>query len=164
MKAGHFLLWADLQPEDLAELDGASDETAAKSILANLLHLDGEPSRVAVLLELYHNALAFARKHTFSVEKTSTFFSIVKHNHEEMVSGFLPPQKSWEYFKVAPAPAPLPPLLASHLVSHLVHVGWNRVAVAAPTPCSPAAAALDWGVQSRGGAADHQQLRPALLL
>ena len=52
-----------------------------------------------VLLELYINTLHFARKHGFSVEKTSAFFSIIKRNHEEMAEAFLPPHKSWDYLK-----------------------------------------------------------------
>ena len=52
-----------------------------------------------VLLELYTNTLTAARSWNFSVEKTSTFFSIIKRNHEEMAEAFLPAEKSWEYLK-----------------------------------------------------------------
>jgi|MDSW01.2.fsa_nt_gb hypothetical protein len=98
---GTFLLWADLSPEDLARLDGAVDEAATKAVLADVLRvLDGEnPLRAQVLLEFYANNLAFARERGFSAEKTSTFFSIMKRNHDEMVEAFLPQQKSWEYLQ-----------------------------------------------------------------
>jgi hypothetical protein len=99
MKAGTFLLYADLQPEGLAALDAARDEDAAKATLSQLLSLGGQAKRMEVLLELYMNALRFARAHSFSVEKTSTFFSIIKRNHEEMAEAFLPPHKSWEFLK-----------------------------------------------------------------
>ena len=100
-QGGSFLLWADLSPEDLARLDGAVDEAATKAILADVLRvLDGEnPLRAQVLLEFYANNLAFARERGFSAEKTSTFFSIMKRNHDEMVEAFLPQQKSWEYLQ-----------------------------------------------------------------
>lgn len=99
MKAGQFLLYADLLPEGLAALDQAADEEAAKATLVQLLGLGGEAVRMEVLLELYMNTLRFARAHSFSVEKTSTFFSIIKRNHEEMAEAFLPPHKSWEFLK-----------------------------------------------------------------
>ena len=99
MKAGTFLLYADLQPEDLDALDAAADEDAAKATLGQLLQLGGEASRMEVLIELYLNTLRFAREQDYSVEKTSTLFSIVKRNHEEMVEAFLPPQKSFDFFK-----------------------------------------------------------------
>ena len=100
-QGGAFLLWADLSPEDLARLDGAVDEAATKAVLADVLRvLDGEnPLRAQVLLEFYANNLAFARERGFSAEKTSTFFSIMKRNHDEMVEAFLPQQKSWEYLQ-----------------------------------------------------------------
>ena len=100
-QGGAFLLWADVSPEDLARLDGAVDEAATKAVLADVLRvLDGEnPLRAQVLLEFYANNLAFARERGFSAEKTSTFFSIMKRNHDEMVEAFLPQQKSWEYLQ-----------------------------------------------------------------
>ena len=108
MKAGTFLLYADLQPEGLAQLDEAADEAATKSILIDLLNLEtADALRLEVRLELYINTLRFAREQGFTVEKTSTLFSIIKRNHEEMAEAFLPPHKSWEYFQS---------LLASHSV------------------------------------------------
>lgn len=100
MKAGAFLLYADLDPDGLAELDAAADEEATKATLVRLLKLEADtPLRLEVVLELYLNTLRFAREQGFSIEKTSTLFSIVKRNHEEMAEAFLPPQKSWEYLK-----------------------------------------------------------------
>jgi len=99
MKAGQFLLWADLEPDGLAALDAADSEDAFKATLSQLLKLEGPALRMDVLLELYINTLHFARKHGFSVEKTSAFFSIIKRNHEEMAEAFLPPHKSWDYLK-----------------------------------------------------------------
>ena len=99
MGAGAFLLYADLQPEGLAALDAAVDEAAQRATLSELLALPQAGLRQEVLLELYMNAISFARSKAFSVEKTSTFFSIVKRNHEEMTEAFLPPDRSWEYFK-----------------------------------------------------------------
>ena len=95
-----FLLYADLQPEGLAALDAAPTEEAARVILSELLGLPLGDLRQEVLLELYMNALTFARSKGFSVEKTSTFVSIIKRNHEEMAEAFLPPGRSWEYLKV----------------------------------------------------------------
>jgi len=96
----NFLLWADLQPEGLEALDFEPDEASCMKLLAQLLQM-GEVSglRQQVLLELYMNTLRFARAHSFSAEKTSTFFSIVKRNHEEMAEAFLSPERSWEYLK-----------------------------------------------------------------
>ena len=113
-QGGSFLLWADLSPEDLARLDGAVDEAATKAVLADVLRvLDGEnPLRAQVLLEFYANNLAFARERGFSAEKTSTFFSIMKRNHDEMVEAFLPMEKSWEHFKA---------LLLAHAVQRPPH-------------------------------------------
>ena len=88
MKAGQFLLYADLLPEGLAALDGAATEEAGKQILTQLLNVSEGGLRKEVLLELYMNALRFARENGFSVEKTSTFFSIIKRNHEEMADAF----------------------------------------------------------------------------
>ena len=99
MTGGSFLLYADLLPEGLAAIDGAATEDAAKATLTQLLNISEGGLRHEVLLELYMNALRFARSHGFSVEKTSTFFSIVKRNHEEMADAFLPPDRSWEYLK-----------------------------------------------------------------
>lgn len=99
MKAGQFLLYADLEPAGLEALDGTSTEESFKSTLKELLKLEGPALRMDVLLELYTNTLRFAREHGFSVEKTSTFFSIIKRNHEEMAEAFLPPHKSWAYLK-----------------------------------------------------------------
>ena len=99
MKSGQFLLYADLLPEGLAALDGAATEEQGKQILAQLLSVSEGGLRKEVLLELYMNALRFARENGFSVEKTSTFFSIIKRNHEEMADAFLPPDRSWEYLK-----------------------------------------------------------------
>jgi len=99
MKAGQFLLYADLEPDGLAALDAASSEEGFKGILKELLKLEGPALRMDVLLELDTNTLRFAREHGFSVEKASTFFSIIKRNHEEMAEAFLPPHKSWEYLK-----------------------------------------------------------------
>ena len=112
MKAGTFLLYDCLTPDGLAALDGAADEDVAKAKLSELLSLEGEPQRIDVLLELYLNTLRFAREHAFTVEKTSTFFSIIKRNHEEMTGSFLPPQKSWEYLKA---------LLLAHAVQRPPH-------------------------------------------
>jgi len=100
MKAGQFLLWADLEPDGLAALDATTSEESFKATLKELLKLEGPALRMDVLLELYTNTLRFAREHGFSVEKASTFFSIIKRNHEEMAEAFLPPHKSWEYLKV----------------------------------------------------------------
>lgn len=99
---GGFLLWADLKPEHIAALDAVADEPATLALLSELLGADGMQDQLKkeVLLELHLNSLYFARKHGFSAEKTSTFFSIIKRNHEEMAEAFLPPQQSWEYFKV----------------------------------------------------------------
>jgi len=95
-----FLLYADLEPEGLARLDAAKDEDAARAILAELLKLPAQSGlRQEVLLELYMNTLRFAREKGFSVEKTSTFFSIIMRNHKEMVDAFLPPDRSWEFLK-----------------------------------------------------------------
>ena len=94
-----FLLYADLQPEGLAALDAAPTEEAARVILSELLGLPLGDLRQEVLLELYMNALTFARSKGFSVEKTSTFVSIIKRNHEEMAEAFLPPDRSWEFLK-----------------------------------------------------------------
>ena len=99
MSSGTFLLYADLQPEGLAALDAAETDDAARAVLAELLGMQQPGLRQEVLLELYMNGLSFARKMNFSVEKTSTFFSIIKRNHEEMTEAFLPPDRSWEYFK-----------------------------------------------------------------
>ena len=97
--SGSFLLYADLQPEGLKALDEAETEDAARAILSELLGMQQPGLRQEVLLELYMNGLRFARKMSFSVEKTSTFFSILKRNHEEMTEAFLPPDRSWEFFK-----------------------------------------------------------------
>lgn len=94
-----FLLYSDLQPEGLAALDAAETEDASRATLSELLGMQSGGLRQEVLLELYMNGLRFARSQGFSVEKTSTFFSIIKRNHEEMTEAFLPPDRSWEYFK-----------------------------------------------------------------
>lgn len=100
MEDSGFLLYADLEPEGLARLDAAPDEDAARAILAELLKLPTQSGlRQEVLLELYMNTLRFAREKGFSVEKTSTFFSIIMRNHKEMVDAFLPPDRSWEFLK-----------------------------------------------------------------
>jgi len=96
---GAFLLYEDLQPEGLAALDAATSEEESRKILSELLGMPQVGLRQEVLLELYMNGLRFARSNSFSVEKTSTFFSIIKRNHEEMTEAFLPPDRSWEYFK-----------------------------------------------------------------
>ena len=102
--AGGFLLWADLTPDDLTALEVASDEADILALLTRMISAGDipDPLKRDVLLELHLNSLYFARKHGFSAEKTSTFFSIIKRNHEEMAEAFLPPQKSWDYFKVQP--------------------------------------------------------------
>ena len=99
-RAGSFLLYADLQPEGLAALDAcADDEETRRTLVALLAMPPGGGLRQEVLLELYTNALRFARDQGFSIEKASAFFSIVKRNHEEMAEAFLPPDRSWQYLK-----------------------------------------------------------------
>ena len=99
-------LWADLKPEHIAALDAAVDEAGTQQVLAQALQLvpEDNPLRHSVLLEFYVNNVRFARENGFSIEKLSAFFSIMKRNHDEMVEAFLPPHKSWEYFKVRRAP------------------------------------------------------------
>ena len=111
---GGFLLWADLAPEAIATLDALTDEQATKETLVQLLSLPeiDDPLKTEVLLELHLNSLYFARRQGFSAEKTSALFSIIKRNHDEMTDAFLPPQKSWEFFKA---------LLLAHSVQRPPH-------------------------------------------
>ena len=111
---GPFCLWVDLQPEHLAALDAVQDEEGTRQVLASALRITPEdnPLRHEVLLEFFVNNVRFARENDFSVEKTSTLFSIMKRNHDEMVEAFLPMEKSWEYFKA---------LLLAHSVQRPPH-------------------------------------------
>jgi len=98
---GTFCLWEDLKPEHLAALDAVEDEEGTRQVLASALQLvpEDNPLRHEVLLEFFVNNVRFARENDFSIEKVSTFFSIMKRNHDQMVEAFLPMEKSWEYFK-----------------------------------------------------------------
>lgn len=113
---GGFLLWSELSPESLARLEASADEPATLQALADLLSTADmdDPLKRAVMLELHLNSLYFARKQGFSSEKTSALFSIIKRNHDEMAEAFLPPHKSWDYFKV------LPTFCASHCLWSLM--------------------------------------------
>lgn len=101
MGVAHFCLWADLKPEHVAALDAVSNEDGTRQVLASALGLvpEDNPLRHEVLLEFFVNNVRFARENDFSIEKVSTFFSIMKRNHDEMCEAFLPMEKSWEYFK-----------------------------------------------------------------
>ena len=101
MGVAHFCLWADLKPEDVAALDAVSNEDGTRQVLASALGLVPEDNQLRheVLLEFFVNNVRFARENDFSIEKVSTFFSIMKRNHDEMCEAFLPMEKSWEYFK-----------------------------------------------------------------
>eukprot|EP00966_Prymnesium_polylepis_P055365 1280449-Prymnesium_polylepis.1 len=98
---GGFLLWSELSPESLSRLEASADEPATLQALADLLSTEDmdDPLKRAVMLELHLNSLYFARKQGFSSEKTSALFSTIKRNHDEMAEAFLPPHKSWDYFK-----------------------------------------------------------------
>ncbi|KAL1495662.1 hypothetical protein AB1Y20_016528 [Prymnesium parvum] len=98
---GGFLLWAELSADQFQALDSAPDERATLALLEEFVGAQriDDPLRKQVLLELHLNSLYFARRQGFTSEKTATLFSIVKRNHDEMVESFLPPAKSWEFFK-----------------------------------------------------------------
>ena len=97
------LLWADLTPQGLSILSAAKNESELQAGLESLIEIENDPAkplRKGCLLELYTNLLRFARDQEFNEEKTSTFFSIMKRNHVEMVNTLMPMDKSWEYCKV----------------------------------------------------------------
>lgn len=95
------LLWSDLKPEHLAQLDAAGSSEAVQTVLAEVLNVADEPSPIGqqVLLEFYTHLISFANEAGFSTEKTSTFFSLMKRTHDEMVETFMPANQTYEYFK-----------------------------------------------------------------
>jgi len=95
------LLWQDLKPEHIAQLDAASDEAATKAVLVSVLGLNDteNPLRQEVLLEMFVNLLGFTTSNGFSAEKTSTLFSLMKKTHDDMADAFLPANQTWDYFR-----------------------------------------------------------------
>lgn len=94
------LLWSDLTLAHLERLDQMTDDAGVRSVLLELCLSDAEyPQRQDVLLEVFANLLNFARQHSFSAEKTSTLFSLMKRTHSEMVDAHLTAESCYELFK-----------------------------------------------------------------
>lgn len=94
------LLWSDLTLAHLERLDQMTDDAGVRSVLLELCLSDAEyPQRQDVLLEFFANLLNFARQHSFSAEKTSTLFSLMKRTHSEMVDAHLTAESCYELFK-----------------------------------------------------------------
>lgn len=76
------LLWCDLTPQHVEELQAASIQER-EQILASIFSLQDfeESYKSRILLELYVQTIGFAFKSDFTPPKTSTFFSILKLIH-----------------------------------------------------------------------------------
>mmetsp|Transcript_39861 Transcript_39861/g.55379 ORF Transcript_39861/g.55379 Transcript_39861/m.55379 type:complete len:285 (-) Transcript_39861:105-959(-) len=95
------LTWCDLSKEHLLELKDVTDHTTLERLVASIMRLPSHETdgRQGILLDMYLGALRYAKKMGFDVEKTSSFFSIVKVNHYKAVDDRLTLENSFAYFK-----------------------------------------------------------------
>ena len=95
------LLWSDLKPEHVAQLDEATSEKDTKAIVTEALGFDllGDTPQQHALVEFFVNLLGFTASHDFSAEKTSAAFSLFRKTHADMAEHFLPASQTWDYFQ-----------------------------------------------------------------
>ncbi|BFZ04481.1 hypothetical protein BsWGS_07519 [Bradybaena similaris] len=96
------LLWTDLSISSMDRLNESASSDHVKQVLADIFMLDNyrtEP-RSAIVMDLFFHTLQFAKQEQFSREKTSAFFSIIKHIFEMCIeSPFMNNDITHDYFK-----------------------------------------------------------------
>ncbi|XP_014787662.1 uncharacterized protein LOC106881705 isoform X4 [Octopus bimaculoides] len=96
------VIWKDLDPDQSQALKDALTLQNVKTILAEIFNLTNyaEDLREAILLNLYTYTLQYARDEDFTIDKLSTYFSIVKDAHEFCTkSSFINLDETFSYFK-----------------------------------------------------------------
>jgi len=78
------IVWSDLTYQNMSILDKTQSIDGIKKVLAEIFTLDNyrDNLKLGIVMDLYFNTIMFARKLSFTPEKTSTFFSIVKKTFE----------------------------------------------------------------------------------
>jgi hypothetical protein len=95
-----FLYFHDVSEEDLNRVAAAPTKAEVRQLLKEFLTIDqDEGYRTEILADLHYHNYAFSVSRGFSVDKISTFLSIMKHVLEEAVERKLPVDEAFEVFK-----------------------------------------------------------------
>jgi len=96
------VVWADLTVDAVDRLNESLNADHIKQVLADIFMLDNyrDSLKVGIIMDLYFHTLQYARQQSFSPEKTSAFFSIIKKCFEICIeTPFGNLDHTFEYFK-----------------------------------------------------------------
>jgi len=96
------VVWADLTVDAVDRLNESLNADHIKQVLADIFMLDNykDNIKIGIIMDLYYYTLQYARQMTFTPEKTSAFFSIVKKVFEVCIeTPFGNLDHTFEYFK-----------------------------------------------------------------
>ncbi|XP_012939007.1 coiled-coil domain-containing protein 189 [Aplysia californica] len=95
-------VWADLSVDAVDRLNESLNADHIKQVLADIFMLDNykDSLKIGIIMDLYYYTLQYARQQSFSPEKTSAFFSIIKKVFEVCIeTPFGNLDHTFEYFK-----------------------------------------------------------------
>jgi hypothetical protein len=95
----HQLTWQDLTVEQVEEYFYMKDRNSKIEFLRNICPLPPDKELAEISLDLYYYTLQFAQQKSFTADKVSVLFSIVKNTHDKSMANFWPAKRSFDYFK-----------------------------------------------------------------